>query len=200
MKKRPFTSIRLVVVVLAGVGAVTWATIKLRQASRLPTRFATVAPGKVYRSAQPSPRQLQGLVDDIGLRTLLIVREGGGTRSAAELEYAREHGLNVVHIPVASRLPIPDDQVEAFFRCVDDPRNHPLLVHCSAGRHRTGYLCARYRMDRQGWPLEKALDEMLSFGFDTQDHSAILGQLRNYRPDAGQKAEVMTSAEHEASP
>jgi protein tyrosine/serine phosphatase len=88
----------------------------------------------------------------------------------------------VVKIPIVSRKPIPEDQVAAFFRCVDDSRNHPILIHCSAGRHRTGYLCALYRIERQGWTVQRAIEEMLSFGFGIEKHAAILDQLERYEP------------------
>ena len=145
-----------------------------------PKRFAGVQDGVLYRSAQPTTRQLANLVKDHGLRTLLIVREGNSDRVDDEIAFAREHRLNVVHIPVVSRKPIPEDQVRRFFACVDDPANRPILIHCSAGRHRTGYLCALYRIERQGWSVERAMEEMLSFGFDTEGEAVVLDQLRQY--------------------
>jgi tyrosine-protein phosphatase SIW14 len=151
--------------------------------------------GRLYRSAQPSTQQIQHLIDTRGLKTILIVRSGTSSRVPDEIGFAHGKGLHVVHIPIESQKPIPQEQIEAFFRCVDDPGNAPILVHCSAGRHRTGYLCARYRIDRQGWPLERAIDELLSFGFDTQDQSAVLEQLKQYRPAA-----IRTTALSAASP
>lgn len=194
MSNRRSTAIRIVLIALVGVSAITWTTIKLRRASMLPPRFAVVMPGMIYRSAQPSTAQIQHLVDQFGLRTLLIVREGKGDRVAAEIEFAKKHGLNAVLIPLESRQSIPERQVEAFFQCVDDRRNHPVLIHCSAGRHRTGYLCARYRVDRQGWQLQKAIDEMMSFGFDSKDQGVVLEQLRNYHPSGRRQAEATTAS------
>jgi tyrosine-protein phosphatase SIW14 len=150
----------------------------------VPKRFAVVEPGILYRSSQPSTCQIEHLAkpDTIGLRTIVIVREGTSRRVPNEMEFARELGLNVLHIPIESRKPVPDDQVAEFFACVDDPEMRPVLVHCSAGRHRTGYLCALYRIERQGWTVQRALDEMLSFGFDTESQSAVQRQLEAYEP------------------
>ena len=158
-----------------------------------PKRLQTVQDHVLYRSAQPTSRQLPRLVDEYGIRTLLIVREGDSERVADELTFAREHGLKAVHIPIVSRQPIPDDQVRQFFQCVDDPANQPILVHCSAGRHRTGYLCALYRIERQGWSVAQALDEMLSFTFDKERQPAVLDQLRNYRPQGSSLPTTMSS-------
>lgn len=145
-------------------------------------RFAAVEEGVLYRSAQPEPRHIRNLVKYKGLRTLLIVREGESPSVAEEKALAAGLGLKVVHIPIPSRQRLSDEHIRAFFDCVDNPANQPVLVHCSAGRHRTGYLCARYRIDRQGWTVDRAIEELLSFGFDVENHAMILDQLQNYHP------------------
>jgi tyrosine-protein phosphatase SIW14 len=167
------------VTILALLGATITAGV-LWYRSTPPERFAVVQPGILYRSAQPEKWEIENLIQDYGIKTILVVRDGASRHVPDEMEFARSRGLKVVHIPVKSRAPIPDDQVQEFFRYADDPACQPILVHCSAGRHRTGYLCARYRIDRQGWSVQKAIDEMLSFGFDTNDQSPVLDQLRHY--------------------
>ncbi|MFQ5428934.1 MAG: tyrosine-protein phosphatase [Phycisphaerae bacterium] len=147
-----------------------------------PRRFAAVEPGLLYRSAQPNKHQIDHLIGRIGLRSILIVRSGVSKRVPDEAAYARERGLEVWRIPVESRKPIPDSQVEAFFRFVDDPTHQPVLIHCSAGRHRTGYLCGLYRIERQGWTVEQAVAEMLAFDPDMGDDRPELRQLRAHRP------------------
>ncbi len=151
-------------------------------ATLLPKRFAVVDEGKLYRSAQPSIRQLDHMIDTLGLKTILIVRSGKSSRVPNEIEHAQARGLTVVHIPIESRQPISDAHIAEFFRNIDDPARRPILIHCSAGRHRTGYLCARYRIDRQGWSLERAIDELRSFGFDEEDQSVVLDQIKAYKP------------------
>ena len=63
--------------------------------------------------------------------------------------------------PVAS--PNAKD-IERVFVLMGDP-NHIVLVHCGAGADRTGYAVARYRIVKQGWPLERALKEMRRFWY-----------------------------------
>lgn len=40
----------------------------------------------------------------------------------------------------------------------------PLYFHCRAGRERTGFLCAVYRMQRMGWSFEDAYKEWKTMG------------------------------------
>lgn len=174
----PAARITLLLVLVAGIGGVA----ALAWDRRLPKRMAVVEPNVLYRSGQPDTDQLEALRDEYGIKTILIVRKGDSRRVPEEVEHAESLGMKVVRIPIESRVPLTDDEVRRFFQCVDDPANHPVLVHCSAGRHRTGYLCAMYRIERQGWSLEKALEEMLSFGFDRESQTAVEKQLRAYQP------------------
>jgi tyrosine-protein phosphatase SIW14 len=73
--------------------------------------------------------------------------------------------------------------VREFLRVMDDPTNHPVLVHCFAGVHRTGTLCAVYRMEYQGWTADRAIAEMEEYGFEPgRSRQAIEGYLRAHRP------------------
>ncbi len=147
-----------------------------------PRRFAAVEAGILYRSGQPKPGEIGHLVNSIGLRTLIIAREDRSENVQNELAFARRHGLNIVHLPLVSRTPISGDQIERFFQVVDDPHYQPALVHCSAGRHRTGLLCALYRIERQGWTREEAVSEMLSFDPDMDRDRPMFQQLSRYEP------------------
>lgn len=166
-------------IVLTACGGGGWIALGR---GNLPKRFAAVEEGVLYRSAQPTTSQLKRVVEQHGVKTLLIVREGGGERMKDETEYARTHGIDVVHIPIQSQTRISDEEIARFWKCMDDPAARPILIHCSAGRHRTGFLCALYRIERMGWSVERATEEMLSFGFDTADHAMILDQLRSWQP------------------
>lgn len=147
-----------------------------------PKRFAVVDSGILYRSAQPKPAQIRHTVAEYGVKTIIIAREGTSRNVPDERQHAEEVGASVEVIEIESRRPVPDEQIEEFFRIVDDPSRRPVWVHCSAGRHRTGLLCALYRIERQGWTVDRAMEELLSFGFNTDSQSVVYEQLRAYRP------------------
>ena len=53
-----------------------------------------------------------------------------------------------------------DENVHRFLAIMADPKNHPVLIHCYRGVHRTGTYGAIYRMERQGWSNEDAIEEL----------------------------------------
>ncbi len=149
---------------------------------RLPERFSAVEPGVLYRSNEPDAQELTNITERYRIRTLLIAREEKSEEFPDEVDVAKRLGLKVLTIPIRLRDPISDAQIRAFFECVDDPSNQPILLHCSGGRHRTGFLCALYRIEREGWTVNQAIERMLSYGFDETDQAALLKQLRAFQP------------------
>lgn len=148
--------------------------------SQYPRRFAPVQAGVLYRSAQPTGAQLRRLAETYGIKTVVIARDGNSPRITDERVAAAKSGVTVVHIPIESRSEIRPEWLAEFWRVVDSPASQPVLVHCAAGRHRTGYLCAMYRVERQGWDPARAREEMLGFGFDDDDQGVVLKQFDRY--------------------
>jgi protein tyrosine/serine phosphatase len=76
---------------------------------------------------------------------------------------AEELGIDLNIYKWSSTRVAPDPQeIEIVLTLMRDPK-HVVLVHCSAGADRTGYIIARYRILEQNWPLEKAYKEMRKF-------------------------------------
>jgi len=51
-----------------------------------------------------------------------------------------------------------DKIVNSVIKLMLDPENHPILIHCNKGKHRTGCITACFRKVT-GWSLEACLDE-----------------------------------------
>ncbi len=57
--------------------------------------------------------------------------------------------------------------LDDFLAVADDADNYPLLIHCKAGLHRTGWMTAVWRMEYENWNHLNALEEMRANGFGT---------------------------------
>jgi tyrosine-protein phosphatase SIW14 len=155
--------------------------------------FHTVRSGVLYRSGQLTPTGLGTLLRVYGIKTVVTLR---GVRDPSrpypdewEKDLCAERGAR--HVRIAPRAWLADergelpaeDVVREFCAVMDDLTNYPVLVHCFAGIHRTGVLCAVYRMDYEGWPADRAIAEMEEHGFEPgQSREVIEGYLRAFRP------------------
>ncbi len=137
------------------------------------THFRVVEPGILLRCGQPRTRDLEEIRREHGLGCVVVAR--GGTRHPLrgrwfrkERRWCAAHGVPLVHMPFSDRATPPADVFDRFVALVADPATRPVLVHCEQGFHRTGVLCAAFRLACQGWTLDRALDELVACGFETQ--------------------------------
>jgi tyrosine-protein phosphatase SIW14 len=152
-----------------------------------------VEEGVLYRSGQLTPLGLETVVRERGIKTVITLRAaripGEANPDAWEEAFCAARGLNHVRIPprlwsANENGEIPAEQgVYRFLQVMDDPANHPVLVHCFAGIHRTGTMCAIFRIEYHRWSAERAINEMELYGFDPADmQEYIEGYLRSYTP------------------
>jgi len=152
-----------------------------------------VEEGVLYRSGQLSPEGLEQVVRERGVKTVISLRaardEDDPHPDAWEEGFCAARGLN--HYRIVPRVWGPDkrgytpadENVRQFLAVMDRPENHPVLVHCFAGIHRTGTLVAIFRMEYHRWPADRAINEMQVCGFDPLDmQEHIEGYLRRYTP------------------
>jgi tyrosine-protein phosphatase SIW14 len=149
-----------------------------------------VDPGVLYRSGLLSPAGLEAVVKQYGIKTVINFRamESGDPKDRDEETYCQSHGIRyerilyrLWHAPAGE--PIPGDQSVAEFLKLMDQRQQigPILVHCLAGKHRTGAFVAIYRMDIQGWPNAAAISEMQEIGYDgIANEDDVRGYLERY--------------------
>jgi tyrosine-protein phosphatase SIW14 len=152
-----------------------------------------VEEGVLYRSGQLSPDGLERVIHDCQIKTVVTLRAARqtGQKSPDEWEEGLCASKGVKHVRIVPRVwgadetgEIPAEQgVREFLKVMEDKANHPVLVHCMAGIHRTGTMCAIYRMEYQGWTAERAMEEMQHCGFAPEDmHQHIAVYLRDYQP------------------
>jgi protein tyrosine/serine phosphatase len=155
--------------------------------------FRTVRPGVLYRSGQLSLPGLKRIVNDHGVRHVISLRDadtpGQVAPDLAEEAYCKAEAIGYHRFSPkvwwsADGGPVPGQQnIDAFLRILDDPANHPVLLHCFAGCHRTGIHCAVFRMEFDRWTNDEAIDEMRRLGYDNILHEEdALTYLRTYVP------------------
>jgi protein tyrosine phosphatase (PTP) superfamily phosphohydrolase (DUF442 family) len=154
---------------VAGAVLVSW---DLGQ--RLPKRFAPVVEGRLYRSGAVSPGQLARLARDYGIRSVLSLLDPNAPESIAERQAAERLGIAWHNVPLpgdGASTPAERARLKAL---LFDVKGMPMVVHCAAGANRTGLAIGLYRLHKQGWTLEEALDEMRRFGFkDRPQHENL---------------------------
>jgi protein tyrosine phosphatase (PTP) superfamily phosphohydrolase (DUF442 family) len=163
-------------------------------------RLRIVEPDVLYRCGQLSVDGFTHAVLRYKIRTIINVQEDFpdpdlienwfSPRPIKESELCRQLGVRYIHLPpdLISRRRLPPDRPEAidrFLEIMDDPANHPVLIHCRAGLHRTGAFCAIYRMEYQGWTDTDAVEEMKDHGFGIFCNAAndnVKQYVLTYRP------------------
>lgn len=172
---------RAVLAVGLMVGIAAWTYFYFRSAYTHERRLRVVEPGKFYRSGQLTADGFRDAVKRYGIKTILNVQDDNldpvitrsylDRRTVRETEVCKELGVRFVWVapdlvpPPAAKAgarPVAIDQAREVF---DNPANYPVLIHCKAGLHRTGILCAMYRMEYQGWSRQAALRELRAHGF-----------------------------------
>ena len=157
--------------------------------------FHTVKSGVLYRSGQQTPTGLKLSLRAYQIKTVVTLRTVRDPDRPYpdewEAELCAAHSARHIRIvpqpwSLDEKGELPAERVvRAFLDIVCDPANHPVLVHCFAGIHRTGAMCALFRMECQGWSAERAVAEMQDYGFEPgQSRDGIERYLRDYRAQA----------------
>lgn len=183
-------------IVLAGTAVALVVAAPLVYSSHRNTHLRnlrTVEEGVLYRSGQLTPVGMSRVIHDHNIKTVVTLRASRqvGGKSPDEWEEAFCAARGVKHVRVVPRVwgadetgEIPAEQaVQEFLAVMEKKENHPVLVHCYAGIHRTGTMCAIFRMEYHGWTAERAMEEMQFYGFAPEDmHQHIAVYLREYQP------------------
>jgi tyrosine-protein phosphatase SIW14 len=110
-----------------------------------PFNFGSVLHGAIYRSSYPKEENYDFL-KDLGLKTILtLVPEP----LSPEYEgFMKDAGIQHFHVHIRANkgeIRVESCQMSRALRLIMDPSNHPMLVHCNKGKHRTGCTIACFR-------------------------------------------------------
>jgi tyrosine-protein phosphatase SIW14 len=154
--------------------------------------FREVRAGLLYRSGQMRILGLKQVVHDYGVRTIITLRDKAVSGSLpidlAEEKFCANEEISYYRFPLLhweaadGSAPV-EENVRKFREILKDPRNHPVLIHCQAGIHRTGAYCAVFRMEYDHWSNQKAIEELKASGYSNLENEwDILGYLERYQP------------------
>ncbi|GFF27036.1 tyrosine-protein phosphatase SIW14 [Aspergillus udagawae] len=131
---------------------------------KLPPNFGEVVKG-VYRSSFPQLWHFQAL-KKLGLRMIVTLVEGEYTQD--HQVFLKENGIEHRRILIlANKDPTvrtPDHVVNRVLEIVLNKANHPLLLHCNKGKHRTGCIVGCFRKV-QGWDMLAIRKEYIRFSW-----------------------------------
>lgn len=166
-------------------------------------RLRVVEPGRFYRSGQMTVEGFAETIERLKIRTVINVQDDfpdpllvKGPMGGREAESAMCARLGVRYVALAPDLqprrtpggPRPT-VIDEFLAVLDREETYPALIHCKAGLHRTGVLCAVYRMEYQGWTTGAAFRELRAHGFGdracTIANDYVRQYVLDYRPRAG---------------
>jgi protein tyrosine phosphatase (PTP) superfamily phosphohydrolase (DUF442 family) len=158
--------------------------------------FRVVDEGKLYRSGQLSLEGVKRVIQERGVKTVVSLRYSDDPSVKPpdwrEEEYCHQIGVRYVRLrpdvyhALEEGGEIPADKpIREFTNLLDDPAVYPVLIHCFAGKHRTGAFCAIYRMEYQGWTNEEAIHDLRAMGYETLDQDRdVQDYLHRYVPRA----------------
>lgn len=118
----------------------------------------------------------QGAIEQLkaaGFATVLDLR-GPDEGIEPEKAAAENAGLRYLNIPVTDQAP-GEAQVAAFARILENPANHPILIHCQTA-NRVGAIWVLYRVSK-GIPSSIAIEEGRTIGLQPTRERAVRARL-----------------------
>lgn len=149
-------------------------------------RLRVVTEGRVYRSGQMTADGFRDAIRRYGIRTVINLQDDETNTDADErnpmlprnpFDKAKRTEKEVVEAAGATYVQFDGNAlnesgtggraelVDKFLAVMDDEANYPVLYHCKAGLHRTGWITAVYRMEYEGRSKDAVLDELRANGF-----------------------------------
>ncbi|PIA38114.1 hypothetical protein AQUCO_02800038v1 [Aquilegia coerulea] len=132
-----------------------------------PLNFSMVDNG-IFRSGFPEKSNFSFL-QNLGLKSIIYLCPEPYPEE--NNEFLKSNGIRLFHFGINGTkssciqepfVDIPEDTVREALKVVLDNRNHPLLIHCKRGKHRTGCLVGCLRK-MQKWCLSSVFDEYQRF-------------------------------------
>lgn len=131
-------------------GTVTPATSIRSAQARLyslipPNNYGAVLPGSIFRSSYPQEANYD-FIRDVKIKTIVtLVPEPISPEYQA---FMKDAGIQHFHVHIKANkgeVRVDPCEMSRALRLMMDRTNHPVLVHCNKGKHRTGCAVACFR-------------------------------------------------------
>lgn len=124
--------------------------------SEKPTNFGWVIEGKLAGSGLPVSKQEFDWLLEQGVKAIVTVREVPLPKEWME------NGTGYMHLRVDDFGAPPPEEIDAAVEFIEKQiaDNHPVTVHCAAGKGRTGVILAAYLVKNEGLGPQEAIDKI----------------------------------------
>ncbi|KAF2848910.1 tyrosine-protein phosphatase-like protein SIW14 [Plenodomus tracheiphilus IPT5] len=110
-----------------------------------PSNYGAVVPGKIYRSSYPEEKNYEFLKD---LKIKSIITLVPEPLSPEYKDFMDEADIQHFHVHIRANkgdVRVESCEMSHALRLIMDRTNHPILIHCNKGKHRTGCTVAVLR-------------------------------------------------------
>ncbi|KAF0270323.1 hypothetical protein FOG48_00589 [Hanseniaspora uvarum] len=130
-----------------------------------PENFSHVI-GNIYRSSFPRAENIPFFKQHLKLKSILVMLSDEYPEELLDLYGKHEIKLFTCAIQGNKEpfINIQDETINKALRIILNPENHPILIHCNKGKHRTGTIVGCIRK-LQKWSLTMIFDEYRRFAF-----------------------------------
>ncbi|XP_047328716.1 tyrosine-protein phosphatase DSP5-like [Impatiens glandulifera] len=141
-----------------------------------PINFSMVEEG-IYRSGFPQESNF-GFLKNLNLKSIVYLCPEPYPKQ--NLEFLQSNGVRLFQFGIdgTKEENIPGKIITEALKVLIDVRNHPVLVHCKRGKHRTGCLIGCIRK-LQNWRLSSVFEEYQDFA-GAKSRATDLNFLKNY--------------------
>ncbi|XP_057732274.1 tyrosine-protein phosphatase DSP3-like [Arachis stenosperma] len=127
-----------------------------------PPNFSVVEDG-VYRSSFPKPSNF-AFLETLNLVSIICLCPEPYPEE--NLEFLQSHNIRLFHFGIEGKTDLSQsivkDTITEALKVLIDVKNHPVLIHCNSGKHRTGCLVGCMRK-LQNWCLDSVFEEYKKF-------------------------------------
>jgi protein tyrosine/serine phosphatase len=163
-KNKKIIRILLLVIVIA---AISWGKSYFYD-YKMNHNFKVISEGKVYKSGVIPPDDIADFVKEHNIKSIIDLRYPGTGDDVNNPEIpvelveekaaaAKIEGLNYFNVG-SDQVPTPEN-LDTFFKIMDNPANYPVLIHCFHGVGRAEMYSAIYRIEYEGWDRDEARTE-----------------------------------------